>query len=124
MNSVGNVSPKYIESKAELLAWSAKARELQNTIELQSGVRPSINEILLGIYELEGYGEKFNTFAGWQAEGYRVKKGAKSLKIWGAKRSATKGESAPEAELMDGQASYSYFPICYIFSEKQVERMD
>lgn len=116
------VSQKHRDAKNELIALSVKARQLQSEIEALQGVRLSINEILLSFYKLDGHGDSFKTFDEWSRAGWKVKKNEKGLKIWGSKRAAAKRPQSQEESESDEAADYQFFPICYVFSDKQVEK--
>lgn len=87
----------------------------------------TINYILLHyIYNTEGATE-FNTFNQWKERSATIKKGVKAFVIWGQPIKASKtgeqteptSKQAPEGE--DQLAiKYKYWPMCYLFSDKQV----
>lgn len=84
----------------------------------------SVNEGLKLIYGEEGH-EDLKTIRQWNKEGKRVKKGEKALLLWGSprvkevenKEKAETGENGEVDEL-------SFFPICYVFSQKQVQEAE
>lgn len=82
--------------------------QLQQDVKL--GHIQSINEGLKVIYEDEGH-EVLKSFEGWKKEGKRIKKGEKALMLWGAPRAGHNKETGEE---------YSYYPVKYVFSDKQV----
>jgi len=61
----------------------------------------------------------------WKEEGLKVKKGSKAFLFWGKPKKGQKktkenikpGESSPEDE-------YKFFPLAYLFSDKQVEKIE
>lgn len=72
------------------------------------------------MYDTEG-AEEFNTFKQWKEQGATIKKGSKAFLVWGqpigkqrAQEAQQKGQEAPEED------EYRFFPICYLFSDKQV----
>lgn len=99
--------------KLELIERSKIARMMQE--ESEEFADMTINQILLDMYS-KGVETKFNTFKGWRKEGFRVKKGEKAFSIWGKKREATKQEETKEEP-----TEFKFYPICYVFSENQVE---
>lgn len=84
---------------------------------VQMGEFSHVNEYIIDFYmkQTEGITE-FNTFNQWLNKGYAVKKGEKAFIIWG---SPVKGK--PQ-EATDPSDEYKYFPVCYLFSNLQVER--
>lgn len=123
------------ERKKELIELSIQARELRETmkegaISLEDALywqSRTINFMLLNhIYETDGATE-FNTFKEWKAQGATIKKGVKAFAIWGQplnKKSQNEEGEQPQAkaeeEQAEGEEDYSFFPICYLFSNKQV----
>lgn len=75
----------------------------------------TINEMLLNHYS-NGEDWEFNTFRQWEEKGFKVKKGEKAFLAWGRKRKVEQDKNPEE----DSKA-YKFFPICYLFSEFQVE---
>ncbi|MPL77626.1 hypothetical protein SDC9_23483 [bioreactor metagenome] len=80
----------------------------------------TINFMLLHhIYDTEG-AKEFKTFMQWKEEGATVKKGAKAFIIWGQplgtrEQDQEKGISPEDFESL-------FFPLCYLFSDKQVRK--
>lgn len=77
----------------------------------------TVNYMLLKhIYITDG-AEEFNTFNQWKAKGATIKKGSKAFAVWGqpiGKKAADKKEETEEAD------EYEFFPMCFLFSDKQV----
>lgn len=74
----------------------------------------TINECILELFYPEINREDLNTFEGWRKEGYKVKKGEKSINLWGRPRKAKQQEEDDE---------YKFYPIVYLFHRSQVEPM-
>ena len=85
---------------------------------VKHGAIDSVNEGLINFYAQQGHND-LNTFNQWTSKGYAVKKGEKALCLWG-KPKQNKKEKNQENQSED----FTYFPICYVFSSKQVEKME
>lgn len=94
----------------------ATLKELSKVAKLavKQGAFSTVNEALLSVYFEQGHKE-FNTFSQWIDKGFAVKKGEKAFFVWGSPRKGANHE--PENE----QDEFSFFPLCYLFSDKQVE---
>lgn len=81
---------------------------------ITAGKFDHINEAIAEeVYATEGH-TTLKTFEEWKREGKRVRKGEKALFVWGApKYRETKDESGESAE--------KFFPLCYLFSNLQVQ---
>jgi len=55
----------------------------------------------------------WKSFNGWKREGFTVRKGAKAFPVWGHPQTFTKTDDAGEHE-------DSFFPLAFLFNEKQV----
>ena len=105
-------SPQYIENKKTLIALSEQIKKKGLHDELGT-----VNSALRAVYAEHGHFE-FDTYQGWKQKGKQVKKGEKALLFWGKPR---KGEDK-EKPLQDGEGfkKYKFFPLAYLFSQKQV----
>lgn len=115
--------------RAQLIALSNEAKEIRDDMaeaaetenEALFWASRTVNYMLLNhMYDTEG-AEEFNTFKQWKEQGATIKKGSKAFLVWGqpvgkqrAKEAQQKGQEAPEED------DYKFFPICYLFSDKQV----
>lgn len=110
-------SKKQIEAaKAKRLELSKLSQSIKAAMELGQIEAATINEALIEIYS-EGEEVEFKTFNDWKKEGYKIVKGSKSFPIWGAPikcKAKVIEEGAEEAK------EFSMFPICNVFSSKQV----
>jgi hypothetical protein len=101
---------RYKENRAELIALSKAAK-----LAVKSGQFDSINEALIDIYTTTEHRE-FKTFWEWKDEGYNIKKGVTSFKVWGRPKQSHRQEPK------EGQDDeFKYWPICYLFSNAQVQ---
>ena len=82
---------------------------------LKDGAITTINEGLKEIYKASGHDE-LKTLRQWNRDGKRIIKGEKALLLWGSPRKIDlkKASKEEEADKMD------FYPICYVFSNKQV----
>ncbi|MFY0628585.1 MAG: DUF1738 domain-containing protein [Reichenbachiella sp.] len=113
-----------------LLKKSGEAKELrQNMIDGATTAKEAlywqsktVNYMLLNhVYDTDEATE-FNTFKQWKEQGATVKKGSKAFVIFGQpvndqkqQEAEKKGESPTEND-----EDYQYFPMCFLFSNKQV----
>ncbi len=104
---------RYKENRDKLKQLSKIAQKLMET-----GQFMTINEAILnGIYKIENPQiQEFKTFNQWKEEGKKIKKGAKGFVIWGKPKKAQ--AEKPDTEETD---KYKYWPMCYLFSNLQVE---
>jgi len=81
----------------------------------------SVNETLLGedFYNIEHL--ELNTFAGWKALGYSVRKGEKGYLVWAKPKALAKGQPEPKPESEEQEEKW--FPTCYLFTSLQVEKI-
>lgn len=103
----------------ELISLSVKIRPY-----VKINVFKSINEGVRSFYRSLYPSETFDTFAGWRANGYKVKKGSHGLPIWASPRNGVDWEKVPaDSTIKEGDNGelYEFFPICYLFSSEQVE---
>jgi len=75
----------------------------------------SVNEGLIEMYS-DGKKLKYNTFNQWKEKGFQVKKGSKAFLVWGSPRQVPVTDSDQEED------EFKFWPLCYLFSENQVER--
>ena len=115
--------------RAELIALSNEAKEIRDTMaeaaetenEAMYWASRTINYMLLNhMYQTEGATE-FNTFKQWKEQGATIKKGSKAFLVWGQPVGKQRAKEAPEkGQQTDEEDNYKYFPICYLFSDRQV----
>jgi len=81
----------------------------------------TINYLLLNhIYDTHG-AKEFKTFWQWKKENATIKKGSKAFLIWGQPIEKNNKEDATEEEKGD---EYRFFPLCFLFSDKQVVKKE
>ena len=81
-------------------------------LKVQQGQFKTVNDALLDTYKRHGY-NNLKTPDEWINAGYRIKKGAEAVYIWGRQINKL---------IQDGEAlkDISFFPLKPLFSEKQV----
>lgn len=112
---------KYKETRKQLIEISNIAKKLREAEALEM----TINEILLKIIYDTKEVKEFNTFNQWKERGYTIIKGSKAFLIWGQPVNKQKKDKAKEQgkEPEEGD-EYEYFPVCYLFSDKQVYKKE
>lgn len=111
LSSISVKMRKIREYKAE----SAKSEEMA----LYWSTR-TINEMLmLRLYNKE-QNKEFKTFWQWKKEGKTIKKGSKSVTVWGQPTQAQKKQAAEIAKMEENIEKYEFFPICYLFSSDDI----
>ena len=90
--------------------------------ELNGGICNTVNEmILLYIYNIKN-NLQFHSYRAWQEKGYQVKKGSKAYLIWGRPLKKNKDKDK-KPEDKDKLKETDFFPVAYIFSSQQVEKI-
>ena len=99
------------EKREQLATISKKLRPL-----VESGDFEKINDAIKQmVYAPDGH-TVLKTYRQWQEEGKQVKRGEKALILWAKPKEVQKKEEGKQTEDID----YSFFPICHVFSQKQV----
>lgn len=93
-------------------------KELSRIVKMgiKEGMYESVNAGLVEIYAQEGHTE-IHSFRRWLELGSVVKKGEKALLLWGEPRSAKNQEKKTD----DEKDEFQFFPLAYVFSQKQVQ---
>lgn len=79
----------------------------------------TVNELLRMAYEREG-AINLKTFNQWKNEGFRVKKGAKSLILWSGVIINLEKKESHEGETKGGK----FFKVAFVFDENNVESIN
>ena len=96
----------------------------QQLIEMSKGVKTlisegayeTVNEALIEMYRKTNPNiTDFKTLHDWNKAGKRIRKGSKAYLIWARPKNITKHQAQTEEEKM------KYFPMCFLFSNEQVE---
>lgn len=116
------------EKRKALIELSVQARMYRETKlheattqhEILYWASVGINRVLLAhFYNTDG-STQFKTFHEWKKEGATIIKGSKAFLIWGQPRKATKKQEAPEPNADPTEEQYKLWPLCFLFSDKQV----
>ena len=80
----------------------------------------TVNEVLIMMYK-DSENKEFKTLHQWNADGFKVNKGAESFLVWGKPKSTQKDEQNAQNEATEDEES-DFFPLCYLFSNAQVTK--
>jgi hypothetical protein len=110
-------------TEAQKEAMRAKREELKTiskTIKLavKEGVYSSVNEGLIEWYAKQGHGN-LKTINQWNHANMIVKKGEKALLLWGSPTSLKTEKEEQETD----ESKETFYPLCFVFSENQVQPM-
>ncbi len=101
------------ENREKLIEMSLSVRSL-----VEEGEFETINQALTEGYKKDDPTIRtFKTFHEWRKEGWKVVKGSKAFLCWGRKRKV-KIDKSENDELKE----YAFFPLCYLFSNNQVQK--
>lgn len=99
----------------------AKLKELsapfRNAVKI--GSLPTVNEGLRRMYAEQGHTE-LKTLRQWNKDGKRVKKGETALLMW-ARPTRIQKPATSENTAKSEEDEMDFFPICYLFSQNQVQ---
>lgn len=81
----------------------------------------SVNEGLKAIYREDGH-TILKTLRQWNQEGKRIKKGEHALCLWGKpKQREQETDNNTTEKGNDEENPLNFFPICYVFSNQQIQ---
>jgi hypothetical protein len=110
---------RYKENREALKELSKFARIL-----VKEEAYDTINEAIIEtVYRKDGH-EEFNTLPQWNKKGYRVKRGSRAFVVWGSPKEVNKDQQAEpgrEAPENEEDEKDNFWPLCYLFSNLQVE---
>ncbi len=87
---------------------------------VKAGQFDSVNDALIELFYRQDENREFHTLYDWNKKGYKVIKGSKAFVIWGSPRELKKNDPAPD---QNEEEKNDFYPLCYLFSNAQVERM-
>jgi len=87
---------------------------------VKEGKYNTINEGLIELYAEAGY-TNLKTLHQWNEINMSVKKGEHALLLWGSPKKEDKKEETTVSE--DGEKKETFYPLCFVFSENQVQPM-
>jgi hypothetical protein len=79
----------------------------------------TVNEAVIDLFYRKDGHDEFNTLWEWNQKGFKVMRGSKAFVVWGSPRELKKTEPQPETE---EDKKDDFYPLCYLFSNLQVER--
>ena len=113
------------EKQAIARAQRQALKDLCNTLQAAAkaaGIEQKPNELLREFYASAGHTE-LKTFDQWKEAGFFVRKGEKAILLWGhPKPSRQAKEAAKQAGKPEEEAENDFYPLAYLFSNKQVAR--
>lgn len=111
------------EKQAIARAQRQALKDLCNTLQAAAkaaGIEQKPNELLREFYASAGHTE-LKTFDQWKEAGFFVRKGEKAILLWGhPKPSRQAKEAAKQAGKPEEEAENDFYPLAYLFSNKQV----
>ena len=81
----------------------------------------TVNEFLIDEIYTDAENTEFHTIHGWNKKGFQVKKGSVSFLVWGKPKKLEKAEQKPENT---DEEKDDFYPLCYLFSNAQVQQRD
>ena len=94
---------------------------------VENGDFETMNNAIIAHYKAQNQAiTEFKTFHDWKKQGFAVRKGEKAFLVWGKplkKKETEKPQDVPtDAMTLNDLTDNKYFPICYLFSNLQVEK--
>ena len=83
----------------------------------------TVNQGLKEAYAQEGHVE-LKTLKQWNAEGKRVKKGESALMLWGKPQKINLSDQPNQKEQNEEAKEWDFYPICFVFSNLQVQSVE
>lgn len=90
---------------------------------IKSGQFDSVNDAIMELFYRKDGHEEFNTLHDWNKKGYKVIKGSSAFLVWGTPRNL-KGQPNEQQQqpTEENEQENKFYPLCYLFSNLQVER--
>lgn len=97
-------------------------KELSRAVKplVKEGQFDSVNEAVIELFYRQDGHTEFNTLWEWNRKGYRVQKGSKAFAVWATPKKLNRIEDQAKG---DDDKKMDFYPICYLFSNLQVEPM-
>ncbi len=108
-----------MEKKIETKEKRQQLSELSTTVKplVTSGQFDNVNEAVIETFYRKEGNTEFNTYKQWKEKGFQVRKGEKAYFVWAKPLAALQAEQGKETD----EDSRKYFPLCFLFSNRQVE---
>ena len=111
---------RYRENREMLKALSQQVKPL-----IKEGAFDYVNDALMELIYKQNGNDEFHTLPDWNKKGFNVKKGSQAFLIWGRpKNTANPKQEEPETQDDDNEEDNQFWPLCYLFSNLQVEPRD
>ena len=111
------MNDKILEKRKKLAKISDLALKLEE-IDSLAELDCTVNSLIMKhIYNPKNQLE-FNSFFEWKKQGFNVKKGEKAFLLWGKPVRKEIKEGAEDEQTK----KYKFFPLAYVFSNRQVEK--
>lgn len=104
------------DHKAKREALKVLSRQVKPLVKAEQF--DTVNEAVIELFYRNEENQEFNTLYEWNQKGYKVKRGSKAFAVWGSPRKLKATDPAPEEE----EGKEDFYPLCYLFSDAQVER--
>lgn len=116
-----------LTEKQELARARRKAlKDLCNKLQQVAkamGVEMKPNELLRQHYAQAGHTE-LKSFSEWKEAGYYVKKGEKAILLWAHPKPSREAKELAKSEgKNEDEAKNDFYPLAYLFSSKQVAKI-
>lgn len=83
----------------------------------------TVNEIIVEEFYTNKENKEFHTLKQWNKKGYKVKKGSEAFTVWGTTRTIEgKTTEQPQNQKPEDEEEDEFYPLCYLFSNAQVEK--
>ncbi|MDD4515378.1 ArdC-like ssDNA-binding domain-containing protein [Massilibacteroides sp.] len=111
-----------METKTDHKEKREALREMSKQVKplVQSEQFDTVNEAVIELFYRDEDNEEFNTLQEWNKKGFKVKKGSKAFVVWGSPRKLKATDPAPDDT--EETNKDKFYPLCYLFSNAQVER--
>jgi hypothetical protein len=113
-----------METKTKLQEKREYLKELSSGLRIlkKEGAIDSINEGLKEIYAQDGHIE-LKTLRQWNKVGKRVKKGESALLLWAQPKKINTPNPNNQTEQSNEEDQMNFFPLCFVFSNKQIQEV-
>ena len=115
-------------ARALLIELSVEAKKMIPVLQATTGEEWTVNKVLIRDYQQSTGASDFRTFKAWKEAGYSVKKGEKAFRVWGSpvrgKKKKAADSDVEQSQENEADNEYKMFPMCCLFHQGQVEKMD
>lgn len=104
------------ESREKLKAISLSVRDL-----VKEGKYTNINEAIMATVYKDEQNQEFKSYRQWHEEGFQVRKGEHAFPLWGRPKEHEDKETPEKSSDETVEDMGKFFPVAYVFSNKQVD---